>query len=106
MTSSAISCRYSEPGHLFDDKGSSCFISDKEYDYVLALINSCVGNYFLNLLNPTISFQSGNIGTLPLNELYFGDYQIKIKVDKNVYLAKEDWDSFETSWDFKRNPLV
>lgn len=106
LTSSAISCRYSEPGHLFDDKGSSCFISDKEYDYVLALINSCVGNYFLNLLNPTISFQSGNIGTLPLNELYFGDYQIKIKVDKNVYLAKEDWDSFETSWDFKRNPLV
>ncbi|OLR60963.1 type II deoxyribonuclease [Anaerostipes sp. 992a] len=106
LTSSAISCRYSEPGHLFDDKGSSCFISDKEYDYVLALINSCVGNYFLNLLNPTISFQSGNIGALPLNELYFGDYQIKIKVDKNVYLAKEDWDLFETSWDFHHHPLL
>lgn len=106
LTSSAISCRYSEPGHLFDDKGSSCFISDKEYDYVLALINSCVGNYFLNLLNPTISFQSGNIGALPLNELYFGDYQIKIKVDKNVYLAKEDWDLFENSWDFQHHPLL
>ena len=106
LTSSAISCRYSEPGHLFDDKGSSCFISDKEYDYVLALINSCVGNYFLNLLNPTISFQSGNIGALPLNELYFGDYQIKTKVEKNVYLAKEDWDLFETSWDFQKHPLL
>ena len=106
LTSSAISCRYSEPGHLFDDKGSSCFISDKEYDYVLALINSCVGNYFLNLLNPTISFQSGNIGALPLNELYFGNYQIKIKVDKNVYLAKEDWDLFENSWDFQHHPLL
>ena len=70
------------------------------------MINSCVGNYFLNLLNPTISFQSGNIGALPLNELYFGDYQIKIKVDKNVYLAKEDWDLFETSWDFQHHPLL
>ena len=106
LTSSAISCRYSEPGHLFDDKGSSCFVSDKEYDYVIALINSCVGNYFLNLLNPTMSFQSGNIGTLPINDTYFENVAIKRNVTNNIYICKEDWDSFETSWDFKTHPLV
>ena len=106
LTSSSISCRYSEPGHLFDDKGSSCFVSDKEYDYVIALINSCVGNYFLNLLNPTISFQSGNIGALPINDAYFENVTIKCNVTQNICICKNDWNSFEISWDFKTHPLV
>lgn len=28
------------------------------------------------------------------------------KVLENVTLSKKDWDSYETSWDFKRSPLV
>ena len=106
LTSSTISCRVSEPGHLFDDKGSSCFVPEIEYNYVLCLVNSCVGDCFLHILNPTLSFQSGNIGSLPLNDRYFDNTNIQKYSGKNIELSKCDWDSYETSWDFKRHPLI
>lgn len=106
LTTGMISCRVSENGHLFDDKGSSCFIPEKEYNYVLALINSTVGDYFLHALNPTMSFQSGNIGSLPVVIEKADDYYINTLSTENVDLCKQDWDSFETSWDFQRHPLL
>lgn len=106
LTSSTISCRCSEIGYLFDDKGSSCFIPDAEYNYTISFINSCAGNYFLNLLNPTMSFQSGNVGSLPLCSDHFNDARINTAAVYNINVCKSDWNSYETSWDFKRNPLV
>ena len=77
----------------------------EEYHYfVLSLINSCVGNYFLTILNPTVSFQSGNIGSLPL--ILSNIDRVNIIANSNVHHCKSDWDSFETSWDFQRHPLV
>ena len=106
LTSSTISCRCSEIGYLFDDKGSSCFIPDAEYNYTISFINSCAGNYFLNLLNPTMSFQSGNVGSLPLCSDHFNDARINTAAVYNINACKSDWNSYETSWDFKRNPLI
>lgn len=106
LTASTISCRASEAGHLFDDKGSSCFVPDNEYGFILAYINSKVGDYFLNILNPTMSFQSGNIGALPVVEHKNVKEEIDALCNENISLSKSDWDSFETSWDFKRHPLV
>lgn len=106
LTASTISCRASEAGHLFDDKGSSCFVPDNEYGFILAYINSKVGDYFLNILNPTMSFQSGNIGALPVVEHKNVKEKIDALCNENISLSKSDWDSFETSWDFKRHPLV
>ena len=106
LTASTISCRASEAGHLFDDKGSSCFVPDNEYGFVLAYINSKVGDYFLNILNPTMSFQSGNIGALPVVEHVNVKEKIDILCNENILISKSDWDSFETSWDFAEHPLV
>ena len=106
LTTGMISCRSSEEGHLFDDKGSSCFMPKKDYNYVLALINSVVGDYFLHILNPTMSFQSGNIGALPIVQEKVENNQINILSVANVDLCKNDWDSFENSWDFKKHPLL
>ena len=106
LTTGMISCRNSEYGHLFDDKGSSCFMPDREYNYVLAFINSVVGDYFLHVLNPTMSFQSGNIGALPIISEKVADSSINNLSLENVNLCKADWDSFETSWDFQRHPLL
>ena len=50
LTTGMISCRNSEYGHLFDDKGSSCFMPEKAHNYVLAMINSVVGDYFLSCI--------------------------------------------------------
>lgn len=78
----------------------------KDYNYVLALINSVVGDYFLHILNPTMSFQSGNIGALPIVQEKVENNQINILSVANVDLCKNDWDSFENSWDFKKHPLL
>lgn len=108
LTSGSFSCRKSELGHIFDDKGSSAFIPDELFDYVLGMMNSIVCEYILGLLNPTISFQSGNIGTLPIcidvkeeEKQRIGDLVLQC-----VNYAKEDWDTNETSWNFKKNKLV
>ena len=106
LTSSMISARWSEVGHLFDDKGSSAFIPEKYYCFVLALINSCVGDYFLHILNPTMSFQSGNIGALPIGFTPKYESEINTISTENHQYCKDDWDSFETSWDFTEHPLV
>ena len=79
---------------------------DKVHNYILAMINSVVGDYFLHALNPTMSFQSGNIGALPVIKGKENDPKIVQLSNANVDLCKHDWDSLETSWDFKKHPLV
>lgn len=106
LTSSIISARSSENGHLFDDKGSSAFVQEKYYSYVLGLINSCVGDYLLHILNPTMSFQSGNIGALPVVENTKELPNINRLTSHNIDICKSYWDSFESSWDFKQHPLI
>lgn len=106
LTTGIISCRYSEEGHLFDDKGSSAFLPEKYYYAVLGLINSSVGNYILHILNPTMSFQSGNIGAIPVVDNAVVSMEIKKKVINCINICKEDWDAYENSWDFIYHPLV
>ena len=79
---------------------------EKAHNYVLAMINSVVGDYFLHVLNPTMSFQSGNIGALPVVKEKESDSRIVELSNADVELCKRDWDSFETSWDFAKHPLV
>lgn len=106
LTSGMFSARYSEPGHLFDDKGSSAFIPPEHIKYVLAFMNSCISEFILKILNPTISFQSGNIGALPVALPSKDESLISAMADECIALGKEDWDQFETSWDFKLHPLI
>lgn len=63
--------------------------------------------YILNILNPTTNNQIGDIKNISIVNIDdFMKNEIVKKVDKNVNLSTNDWDSFETSWDFKKNPLV
>ncbi len=106
LASNTASCRFSEVGHLFDDKGSSCFMPEENLHYTLALINSNVGNYFLQILNPTMSFQSGNIGALPI-VTDCNEKNDTVSLSKeNITISKNDWDSLESSWDFLIHPLT
>ena len=78
----------------------------KEYTvYYLTLCNSIVAEYILNILAPTINFQAGDIGRIPLIENKNVSYVSNLGIDC-INLSKQDWDSFETSWDFKVHPLV
>jgi len=106
LTSGLFSARYSEPGHLFDDKGSSAFIPHEHIYYVLAFMNSKVSEYVLGMLNPTISFQSGNIGALPIKIPCEEEAEITRRVKECIELCKEDWDAYENSIEFKKSPLI
>ena len=84
------------------------FDNDKLMFYILGYLNSNFSQEILALLNPTLNTNISDILSQPLRygELPEQENRIVLLVKKNISLSKADWDSFETSWDFKRNPLV
>ncbi|BBL22428.1 hypothetical protein F939_02996 [Acinetobacter radioresistens DSM 6976 = NBRC 102413 = CIP 103788] len=105
ISSSALSMRYSPKGFLFETKGSVCFPENKlQLNLVLALMNSYVVKELLLAISPTLDFHEGPIGKVPvITEL---ESSTKEYVDILVNIAKNDWDSYETSWDFAQNPII
>ena len=71
---------------------------------LLALLNSKVGDYILPLLNPTINVVPEDIRSIPLPTAETSE--VFEQADENCTLSEADWNAYETSWDFKRNPLV
>lgn len=105
ISSAEPAFRYKAPGNIFDIAGMSCFSDDKLF-YLMALCNSKVALSVLHILAPTINFQAGDIANIPvLTNTDKEEYVTKI-AKKNVEISKEDWDAFETSWDFKKHPLL
>lgn len=104
ISSGSFSIRKFGYGFIFDNGGCCIFDLEDKGDYLLALLNSNVLKYILGLLSPTLNYQSGEIAKFPVI------YQKNIHIDQlsieNTVLSKSDWDSFETSWDFKAHPLV
>lgn len=74
--------------------------------FTLAFLCSEVTLFFLGAMNPTLNFQKGNISSLPFIIDVGRIDQVSGTTKENVEISKGDWDSYETSWDFKRNPLV
>ena len=103
VSSSTFACRFNKGGSLFDSGGSSLFIQDNRL-YILALLNSKVGQYALNLTNPTINYQPGDIAGIPLRIARVSE--VESHTNECINLSEEDWNSFETSWDFRAHPLV
>ena len=100
-----MSARYCENGFMFDSKGASCFLQENQL-YFLALMNSDVASRFLEVLCPTLDFNPGQVSKIPVvvDETY--KQEIERIAGECVYLARLDWDSKETSWDFKKCVLI
>ncbi len=99
--SSSLSIRYSDPGFLFDAKGSSCFSNSGNLLANLGYLASSTASYLLRALNPTIEFQTGDLSRLP--NIKAADESI---VKQLVGLAREDEAQQETCWDFSGSALV
>lgn len=102
ISSSKISVRYSGNGFAFSSASMEVF--GEHLYFIMALINSVVADDILKLLAPTINFGVEQVGKIPI-VLEHEDEVVAI-AEKNIKLSKQDWDSFETSWDFKKHPLV
>ncbi len=106
LSSYKFSARYSDYGFLYDASGSFVDISEKDIYYALAFLCSEATMFYLSAMNPTLNFQKGNISSLPFIKDEDKKSQVEILAQQNIAHSRDDWDAFETSWDFKCHPLV
>ena len=101
ITSSKSSFRYFENGFTFDSAGLGLFSNDADMLCTLALLNSKVVENLITILNPTL-----NVTPVIVKKLPYLEECVDNIVKECISISKEDWDSFETSWDFKKHPLL
>ena len=106
ISSSTFGIRFSPAGFIFDVNGPSLFIDDKYYYYIGGFLCSILSTLFFEILNPTLSFQVGNMNDLPIiiNENKI-DAVVNL-VKQNIAICKEDWDDYEISWNFLVHPFL
>lgn len=106
LSSGTNSFRYSN-NHIFDsNKGPMLFSDVKKLYFILGILNSKIAEYIVKILNPTVSLQNADMNNIPYCEDELAFEEVVAKSIENVELSKIDWDSFETSWDFERHPLI
>jgi hypothetical protein len=107
VSSGSFSCRFTPIGSIFDIGGASCFPKPDDVGLVASILNSKVGTYILNMLNPTVNFQSGDVRRVPIPESLMNIKEaFSGRHDRLVKLTSMDWDSFEESWGFKGLDLL
>lgn len=107
LTAGDFSGRYCDKGFVFAGKGPMCFPNRKEdVFYILGFLNSKLTSYFMKVFSSTTDFNQGPMRILPLI-MQGGKCKERVEkiVKENIFLAKSEWDSFETSWDFQHHPL-
>ena len=107
ISSTYFGIRWSDRGFIFDATGSMIFSNnDFRQNYLLGLLSSKVTTLYTSFFSPTIHFEVGEISRIPV--IYDEHYLKKINelTNDNIMLSQKDWDSFETSWDFQRHPLL
>ena len=105
VTSGGFSMRYVPKGSVFDVAGCSIF-SDSRLKYLLGLSNSVLMQYLMNILSQTLNYEVGSVKSIPI---IFDSNLTEIverTVNQCISLSRNDWDAFETSWDFVRHPLL
>lgn len=105
LTAGASSFRFSDYGALFDSAGSSMFPGNN-WKYILAALNTKISNEILTVINPTLNYGAGSIANIPIIILEDNREQIELTAEHCTKISCADWNAYETSWDFKRNPLV
>lgn len=106
ITTDSLAMRVSPANRMFVGGGSTCFGDEANLDYILALANSTVASELVRIINPTQNFSEGPIGAVPVITSQDDFNNIRTCKDTCVMLARTDWDSFETSWDFEWHPLA
>lgn len=107
ISAGAISFRNCGVGFLFDSKGPMCFSLGKVTDsYILGVVNSVVSKHFLKILAPTMDYNQGPIGRIPMVYDKDKSKSIETLVQECIGISKSDWNTFELSWDFVTHPLI
>ena len=105
VTSGGFSVRFFPDYFMFNVAGISCFPSE-HLNYILGLLNTKITSNITQMLNPTINMNAGDVAKIPIVINNEKEAPVDFLVKAMISLSKADWDSYENSWDFKRNPLV
>ena len=107
LTSGGNSFRYAPEDTFYDISGHCFFPEEKNQYWLLAYANTNVFSILLKVFNSTFHCQVGDVAKIVVPNL---NENTKVKISdismENVKKSQIDWDSFETSWDFKKHPLV
>lgn len=107
ISSGSVSFRYFGQGFLYDVSGCSIFFNtDHDLYYCAGFLNGAVSAKILEIISPTLNYETGHIGILPVIDSRRQSLCVERLVQENIGLSQEDWDKYETSWSFRRHPLV
>lgn len=104
VSSSSFGARLLPSGFLCDNSGSACYGRQELVPMVLGMLTSSVSFEFLKILNPTLHFQAGNLASLPLPDV--ADPRLDEITQVAIQISRDDWNSYERSWDFKGSPIL
>ena len=105
VTAYKASFRFKQAPVIYSSVSPTIFDSSYKLNkYVLALLNSKASEALLNVMNPTLATNVGDILGIPF--LKEDTNNVERIAEHSIALSKDDWDSFETSWDFQRHPLL
>lgn len=107
ISSGTFGARFQPKGFLFNDASANAFPRNEEHQYqLLAFLCSKLPVQFLKAINPTLNFLPGNVASLPVSSSIIKDGNLRNKAHALVGRTKQDWDAYETSWDFTSLPLL
>ena len=108
ITSGQFAMRFRKEGSLFTTVGLSAFVKDESIsiNYLLGLCNSKIANYIFKSLNPTIHLNISDVDNLPVLVASPFINQINLNVDQNIDYSRQDWRSFENSWNFRSSVFM
>lgn len=107
ISSTSFGVRFSDAGAIFDVGGSSAFPESKDMYWLASYLCSKQCFIFMGIMNPTLNFQVGNVSALPIIENKISKFKDALsEISRElISIHRDDWDLFETSWSFKKNPL-
>lgn len=104
ISSKLVSFRIKGEDVNFGENSPCLFTSDDVFYKLFGVLNTKIITYYLEVINPTLSFQAADLIKLPI--VLANNYTVEEFVIINVNISKQDWDAHETSWDFKTSPLI
>jgi len=107
ISTGLFSARYINKGKLFDAAGPMVIPNEDRISFLLmGYMNTIVFQTFININCQGLHYGNGAVVSRPfIMDAKFENDIVKI-VKENIIIAQKDWDSFETSWDFDRHPLL
>jgi len=104
-----LSLRYSPPGAIVGNGGPMCFPDEKVLLYLLGFLNSSAAALMTGIINPSRNCPPGTLGSLPFDSDHKDQdktERVSLFTEECIQISKTDWNSFETSSDFKKHPLI